>query len=139
MKILNRAEVAPMTNSDMYADVFIEVNNKRYVIGKEIINEQGFYCMRVWSNKRQKFYEIPIVEETRSINLSDMIDSEGTKIFASLSEDGKGGDIVKCLDNYDWIAMYNKVNKYFAFYGVNDLDCELTEDWDNFKIIGIQQ
>ncbi len=31
-------------------------------------------------------------EATRSINLSDMIDSEGTKIFSSLNENGRGGD-----------------------------------------------
>ncbi len=33
-----------------------------------------------------------IDESTLAIHFPDMIDSEGTKIFASLSEDGKGGD-----------------------------------------------
>lgn len=32
---------------------------------------------------------------TLSINFPDMLDSKGNKIFASLNEDGKGGDIVK--------------------------------------------
>ena len=31
---------------------------------------------------------------TLAIHFPDMIDLEGTKIFASLSEDGKGGDII---------------------------------------------
>jgi hypothetical protein len=31
---------------------------------------------------------------TLSIHFPDMIDSQGNKIFASLSEDGKGGDII---------------------------------------------
>ena len=32
---------------------------------------------------------------TLSINFPDMLDSQGNKIFASLSEDGKGGDIIE--------------------------------------------
>ena len=32
---------------------------------------------------------------TLAIHFPDMIDSEGTKIFASLSEDGRGGDNLK--------------------------------------------
>ena len=32
---------------------------------------------------------------TLSINFPDMLDSQGNKIFASLSKDGKGGDIVE--------------------------------------------
>ena len=31
---------------------------------------------------------------TLAIHFPDMLDSEGTKIFASLSEDGRGGDIL---------------------------------------------
>jgi len=36
-----------------------------------------------------------IHKDTRAIHFEDMIDSEGNKIFASLSSDGKGGDIVE--------------------------------------------
>jgi hypothetical protein len=32
---------------------------------------------------------------TLAIHFPDILDSEGTKIFASLSEDGKGGDIIE--------------------------------------------
>lgn len=42
----------------------------------------------------------PYYFETLSINFSDMIDSEGTKIFASLSEDGKGGDKLTSFKHY---------------------------------------
>lgn len=31
--------------------------------------------------------------DTLSIHFPDMIDSQGSKIFASLNEDGKGGDL----------------------------------------------
>ena len=39
------------------------------------------------------FYEID--PSTLAIHFPDMIDSEGTKIFASLSEDGRGGDTLE--------------------------------------------
>lgn len=44
-----------------------------------------------------RFYALnyEIDPSTLAIHFPDMIDSEGTKIFVSLSEDGKGGDIVE--------------------------------------------
>ena len=48
-----------------------------------------------------------------AIHFPDMIDSEGTKIFASLSEDGKGGDTI--------------INKYTKAYGAGlSLPCIFT-------------
>ncbi len=47
---------------------------------------------------------------TISINFPDMIDSEGNKIFASLREDGKGGDITLTKDGkslYHYVHMIN--------------------------------
>ena len=41
---------------------------------------------------------------TLSINFPDMIDTQGSKIFASLHGDGKGGDILSDLKMY---AMKN--------------------------------
>lgn len=38
--------------------------------------------------------EFSIDTTTLSIHFPDMIDSQGNKIFASLQEDGKGGDII---------------------------------------------
>lgn len=37
---------------------------------------------------------------TLAIHFHDMLDSENTKIFASLSEDGEGGDILYYLSDY---------------------------------------
>ena len=51
----------------------------------------------------QGLYKID--ETTLSIHFPDMLDSEGNKIFASLSEDGKGGDIIRC-DEYFGVAKY---------------------------------
>ncbi len=44
---------------------------------------------------------------TLSIHFPDMLDSEGKKIFASLSEDGKGGDIMKSYEHYFSIYGYH--------------------------------
>lgn len=44
---------------------------------------------------------------TLAIHFPDMLDSEGNKIFASLSEDGKGGDVVKIGA---FLEKYQKAN-----------------------------
>ncbi len=43
---------------------------------------------------------------TLSIHFPDMLDSEGKKIFASLREDGKGGDILIGYDNKTEYKVY---------------------------------
>ena len=82
----------------------------------------------------------PIDPTTKAIHFEDMTDGEDNPIFASLdSEKGIGGDICKCLDGYDWVAKYNKVNKHFAFCGIEDLDVEDLDDWNTYNITGIQK
>ena len=69
-----------------------EKNSNNYVIGYEYYNhvEDEYYITHYVSGSNYK-----VDRTTRSINIEDMLDSQGNKIFASLSEDGKGGDIVK--------------------------------------------
>ena len=55
----------------------------------EKVEKETWYIMNNMSNTDM------IDITTLSINFPDMLDSEGNKIFASLSEDGKGGDIVE--------------------------------------------
>jgi hypothetical protein len=68
---------------------------------KKIDNDdyvQGFY--EGWENKHfivispKEYFKIDIT--TLSIHFSDMLDSSGNKIFASLHPKGKGGDILDC-------------------------------------------
>ena len=68
-----------------------------------------------------------------SINFSDMLDSQGNKIFASLQEDGKGGDIMQD-DEYFGIAKYKDCQ-----FVVEYEDCIDNIDNGNFEVIGIQQ
>ena len=71
--------------------------------------------------------------DTLSINIKDMIDSLGNKIFASLQEDGKGGDIMQD-DEYFGIAKYKDCQ-----FVVEYEDCIDNIDNGNFNVIGIQQ
>ena len=70
---------------------------------------------------------------TLSINFPDMLDSQGNKIFASLQEDGKGGDIMQD-DEYFGIAKYKDCQ-----FVVEYEDCIDNIDNGNFEAIGIQQ
>jgi len=138
MEVLFRAEIIEANIKDVldiFEDKIVIQDGRYYMIGEEykVIRRDDGSVKYCYINGMMVNYN------TRAIHFEEMIDSDKKPIFASLSEDGKGGDIVKCLDDYHWIAIYNKVNKYFAFYVVGDLDSELTEDWDNFKVIGIQK
>ena len=68
-----------------------EKNSNNYVIGYEYYNhvEDEYYITHYVSGSNYK-----VDRTTRSINIEDMLDSQGNKIFASLQKDGKGGDIL---------------------------------------------
>ena len=83
-----------------------KIDSDEYVIGYceyipndgRSINIINSGCWISWiklDNKgfRDRF-EVEVDLTTLAIHFPDMIDSQGNKIFASLSEDGKGGDII---------------------------------------------
>ena len=70
---------------------------------------------------------------TLAIHFPDMLDSQGNKIFASLSASGKGGDIMND-DEYYGIAKYLDC-KFVVEYE----NCFDVIDEGNFEIIGIQE
>lgn len=76
----------------------------------------------------------PIKKDTRAIHFEDMLDSQGNKIFASLSEDGKGGDIIE-IDNTELTrtAMYKNV-KFIL-----EENIDIVNKYLIFKVIGIQK
>lgn len=58
---------------------------------------EGFYVEvgsagHIYNNDLKGFGAYLIDSTTLAIHFSDMLDSQGNKIFASLSKDGKGGD-----------------------------------------------
>ena len=76
---------------------------------------------------------VAIDPSTLSIHFPDMLDSQGNKIFASLQEDGKGGDIMKD-DEYYGIAKYKDSRFVVEYENVEECLYE-----GNFEAIGMQQ
>ena len=74
---------------------------------------------------------------TLSINFSNMLDSQGNKIFASLSENGKGGDILFDME-YEYTLSFDglkfNLQGLFSQPSFNEFD-----SWENFDIIGIEE
>ena len=70
---------------------------------------------------------------TLAIHFPDMLDSQGNKIFGSLSENGKGGDIMKD-DEYYGIAKYKDSRFVVEYENVEECLYE-----GNFEVIGIQK
>ena len=122
------------------SDEFVEgyLINGRFIF-KEWIDDVWTSFGETKSNKAL-VYEID--PTTLAIHFKDMIDTEGTKIFASLSKDGKGGDVIQNPNNeeetgfntfvviYDRWQIKGKNDKYGLF------GFRLAY---NNKIIGIQK
>ncbi len=79
--------------------------------------------------------EFSIDTTTLSIHFPDMIDSQGNKIFASLQEDGKGGDIIETELKR---VCTTKYKEYFFYADNKDYHCNCF-GFIHSKIIGIQQ
>lgn len=73
---------------------------------------------------------------TLSIHFPDIIDIKGNKIFASLQEDGKGGDILFDME-YEFTLIFDGLK-----FRLEGLECntEINEydKFTNFDVIGIQ-
>ena len=77
---------------------------------------------------------------TLSIHFPDMLDNNQKPIFASLQEDGKGGDICQTIDRLDGtltgVAIYE--NFYFRIHRIGKaMGISFTSK--DIKTIGIQQ
>lgn len=71
---------------------------------------------------------------TLAIHFTDMLDSNGNKIFASLQEDGKGGDIIQ-IDNTEFTRFAIYKNGKFTL----EENIDIINKYLIFKIIGIQE
>ena len=108
---------------------------KRLMDGDEYV--EGYLLSSLISKAMHRILvDISIVyfidDSTLAIHFPDMLDSQGNKIFASLSEDGKGGDIMKD-DEYYGIAKYKDSRFVVEYENVEECLCE-----GNFEIVGIQ-
>lgn len=75
---------------------------------------------------------------TLAIHFPGMLDSQGNKIFASLSEDGKGGDIIE-RNGMTFKTIYKSVNGRFEAYEVGGMHHLLAHKFHQSKVIGIQK
>ena len=138
MNILNRAK---SIHSDYYpVGEWIEYEGRCFIIetdkniGFEInSNSEPFQDGMLDGKLSIQDFIYEVHKDTRSINIDDMLDSQGNKIFASLQEDGKGGDIMQD-DEYFGIAKYKDCQ-----FVVEYEDCIDNIDNGNFEVIGIQQ
>ena len=95
-----------------------KIDSNEYVMGwysSPIIIEGKIYLSIINQDG-----EYRIDTTTLSIHFPDMLDSQGNEIFASLQEDGKGGDIANYNNQGNWIAIYIEN----AFMWVNVLDMQ---------------
>lgn len=110
---------AKKIDSDEYVKGFYIYNkdeNKHYIFSDTYFD---LIIKTEWCHEGisiEQFTKIDIT--TLAIHFPDMLDSQGNKIFASLSEDGKGGDICYVRDfscgDLQGIARYE--DNYFRIH-----------------------
>ena len=128
-----------MINLPIYR-AFSETFDK-YILGVPYFSDGRYYMLVDDCNKNNNIGSgsYPIDETTLSIHFPDMLDSKGNKIFASLQEDGKGGDIVKIRDS-DFKYVYKYIKGRFMLDSMDMLDSmELMNPYLLFQKIGIQE
>ena len=114
-----------------------EKNSNNYVIGYEYYNhiEDEYYITHYVSGSNYK-----VDRTTRSINIEDMLDSQGSKIFSSLQKNGRGGDVCSVNDYIDsgleGVAIYQnygfRIDRKGKAMGISFSSRDI-------EIIGIQQ
>lgn len=114
-------------NFELIEHLFLsDFDDEKYIIGCGFIHDNTIIVL---DNGDQ----FPIKKDTRSISFDDIVDSNGNKIFASLQEDGKGGDIMQ-NDEYYGIAKYKDSRFVVEYENVEECLFE-----GNFEVIGIQE
>lgn len=135
-----------------------KIDSDKYTIGLGVQHHVEHFC----GEKFQSYYMITgytpdsnnhwgetatgttIDESTLSIHFQGMLDSEGNKIFASLSENGKGGSI--CTDSYNeaYTCIFNTIThsivmQYYTIQDQKETIGVYDAYWKTFKTTGIQK
>ena len=87
-----------------------KIDSDEYVEGYYIRENTGHFIQGC--NDFRGGFKI-IDQSTLAIHFPDMLDSEGTKIFASLSEDGKGGSTMK---HTEWEGKDEPQNQLYCVW-----------------------
>ena len=110
-----------------------KIGSDEYVVGHytEKVKEYPGKHYIHFNNGYTETYE-RIDPTTLAIHFEDMLDSEGNKIFASLSEDGKGGDIVEYNTKKEVVKYSLGTIQTYMFRFEDLIDLEV-------KVIGVQE
>ncbi len=125
-----------------------KVDSDEYVIGYLIAKDKILeYCPAptgmgtLQCVEDRHYFNIDLT--TLAIHFPDMLTTQGNKIFASLSENGKGGDITKTKDGYN---IYKRVHLFFEDGTRGSKDLEIIESLLkrynsvlDLEVIGIKQ
>jgi hypothetical protein len=116
-----------------------KIDRDEYVIGFYIFDGARHFLLADKGN----LVQIQIDVLTLAIHFPNNLDSQGNKIFASLQEDGKGGDITLTKDGK---ALYERVHLCFKDGGLGGIDLDIVEMLHkkyngvlDIKVIGIQE
>lgn len=123
-----------------------KIGSDEYVIGyfyqpTHFISDGGkIICHRTYET-----FSIDVT--TLAIHFNDMTDSQVNKIFASLSEDGKGGDILYYEDDCQpYICEHSSDGTFLFEYldnkTIKNYICRLSQEkvlFEDLKVIGIQE
>ena len=99
MKVLHRAK-------HLYTDTYFTSESIKFEF-----NQMYLYFL-------QEHRWVECEQDTRSINFEDMLDKNGVKIFASLSEDGEGGDYYEDENGFNYIAKYQQRAFRYSHAGI---------------------
>ena len=134
---IHRAETT-VQNFKEETESLKKINGIWYAIG--FYSPIFFMCM---GNERGHYihgedgYQYDIKLSTLAIHHKDMIDSEGAKIFASLSEDSKGGDTIVSEQGHEFVYKYR--NNKFVLWNEQLGHYDMSETKNYFKVTGIQR
>jgi hypothetical protein len=153
---ISRAKIEGYTNENDFKELFdckCDISGDGYVIGMPKLNEYGTENIMDY-----KLYDddgvcigvesITIDPSTLAIHFKDMIASDSDRllqdgqkdfrIFASLSEDGKGGDLLfdeLCEVSNPCILQKGSCRRYFDY----SKNMVTIQSFNKYKVTGIQQ
>lgn len=116
MKMLNRAKC--IHSKDYVVGQWLKIKEQCFIVcdggGAKVEDMMGWFDDGMLDGHiimQDGIYEVE--ESTRSINFEDMLDKNNKPIFASLSEDGIGGDNLYGQEYYSIGNMSNDVYRDF--------------------------
>lgn len=117
---------AKKIDSDEYVEGYYYKDNKDHII---------------FNGDSTTIFGLRVIDPTTlAIHFPNMLDKQGNKIFASLSGDGKGGDIINCYLSIGQTTPTREKQtvKYYKPYhfGLRSYDIDA---YSKLEIIGIQQ